>query len=531
MSYIKITPSDFAKSILVFKGKKLGFSDYQPFQAVYDIYPRVLVLRCCRQVGKTLGLAGSMVSQSILKPFFSSLYVAPLSAQTSRFSTGYLDTFMGSPLVKKYYMDTSSKRNVFLKSFNNGSMIHLSYAETESDADRVRGASADLMCCDEIQDMSIDALPVLGETLSASDYALRRYTGTAKNENGTLEVMWKRSNQCEWVSKCHSCNKFVIPIDFETCLKICSNPTGPICPHCGARFDPTDGEWIAMFPEKGKPVGMHMPQFIMKARLRQDKWEDLQTKMKDYPSAKLANEVFGIAAGTGGKILSIAECRACCDIERSAFDHKWPDDTRRIEGIVLGVDWSVTGSTKSFTVITILGIDGTGKLYVLYAQRLQGIDILQQVERVKDLYHQYNVQLIASDRGVGVLQVQILQRDLGEDKVVPINYVSAKTHLRWDRAGRYYSADRTMNIDTMVMKMKIGKAKFETPAWEIMAPFYKDALAIFEEETQAGKRVYRHEEDEPDDWLHSIVFANIGHMIMREDFKYIDSPSDPSDSE
>src|SRR5438132_12095922 len=127
---------------------------------------------------------------------------------------------MESPLLQKYYRDTSSRKNVFQKSFKNKSTIYLGYAETEADADRIRGVNADLLCVDEIQDVSLDALPVLYETLSASDYAYKRLTGTAKTENNTLEIKWRASNQCEGVMKCGGWSTHIAAYDYDTCMKI-----------------------------------------------------------------------------------------------------------------------------------------------------------------------------------------------------------------------------------------------------------------------------------------------------------------------
>ena len=72
------------------------------------------------------------------------------------------------------------------------------------------------------------------------------------------------------------------------------------------------------------------------------------------------------------------------------------------------------------------------------------------------------------------------------------------------------------------MKMKQGRGKFETPSWDMMANYWKDALSVHEEETRAGRRIYCKNPDLPDDWLHSVVFANIGLMILRKEFKYIE---------
>lgn len=519
---ISLYPSQFAKAVLLLKGKPLNLEEYKPFELVYNINPPDMVIKAGRQIGKSVSLGASIITNSILRQFFNTLYIAPLSQQTSRFSTSYLDPFLASPLVKKHFRDTSDKKNVFEKSLNTGSRIYLGYADTEQGADRNRGLSADQLLLDELQDISYDAVPILKETMSASPFAWTRYTGTAKTENNTLELYWKRSSMCEWVVKCHSCGRYTIPSDHETCLKILNNDHGPSCAHCGALVNMKNGRWLAAKPDRKEFVGLHMPQFIMPARNNPKKWKELLNKVRGggYSAQKLSNEVFGLASGVGGRILSLKEAMLCCNSSRTEWDRGFPPpgDPRGIVVTTLGVDWSVSGSTKSYTIISILGYDFNGKCYLLYAQKLDGIDILKQVSRVQELYKQYQCSIIGSDRGVGVLQGQMLKQALGSDKVVMVNYVSAKHALRWDKAGQFYAADRTMNIDTIVLKAKMGPGRFETPAWPLTGSFWDDALNVYEEESAVGKRLYRKDPDLCDDWLHSVVFGNIGMMVLRGEF-------------
>ena len=518
-----VKSSDLSKSILRLKGKPLVLDDYKPFELLYDISPPILTLMCGRQIGKSVSLAASITSNSISKPYFTTLFTSPLAQQTSRFSTQYLEPFLNSPLIRKHFINSHSKQNVFQRTFTNGSAVTLSYAETESDGDRVRGISADALYCDEIQDSSLEAIPVLAETLSASDYGYNRYTGTAKGEANSLTIMFKRSNMMEWVVKCPHCGRHNVPYDYETCMKMVTiNPDGPGCIHCGKWLDMKLGTWIAAKPQERDHIGMHIPQFCIPARGVPKKWRELMRKVKDYSNVKLSNEVFGLPVGAGGRPLSLREAMACCNPARTSFDKAFPKDNRGILVTVLGVDWSVTGSSKSYTMVSILGYDYQGKCYLLYTQKLDGIDILEQVKRVEQLYHQFDCSMIGSDRGVGVLQGQLMKQDLGEDKVNMINYVAAKLQLRWDRDGAYFAADRTMNMDTMLLKAKMGPSKLETPCWDLMSPFWQDALNLFEEETMAGRRVFRKDEDQTDDWFHSMVFGNIAYMIVKGDFKYIE---------
>lgn len=522
-NYRQLTNSQLAKAILTVKGKPLDMEGYLPFKAIYDYNPATVTLKSSRQTGKSLAIAGTVVTNSILRPHFGSLMISPLSSQASRWSQTYLEPMLAEPLIRKHFMDSSSKKNVFYKSLSNGSSIIISYADGEEAANRVRGASVDLLLLDEVQDISSEALPVLKETLTASEYALTRYCGTAKTENNTLEYQWKLSNQLEWVVRCQKCNSHNIPVDFETCLKIVTmNPNGPACTRCGEVISMATGQWLAARPDIKNHFGYHVTAFILPIRNRPKKWIELLEKTSSYSQQKLANEVFGLASGVGGRILSLKECMACCDPNKTEWDTEFPRDDRNICVTVLGVDWSVSGSTKSYTVITVTGYDYAGKCYVLYAQRLNGVDILEQVARVEILYNQFQCSIIGSDRGVGVLQGQMLKQHLGDDKVVMVNYVSAKAALRFDRVGNFYSADRTMNIDTMVIKAKIGPSKLSVPCWGLMANFFQDALNLFEEESLAGKRLYRKDEDQCDDWIHSLVFSGIAANVLKGEFTFVD---------
>jgi hypothetical protein len=481
-----------------------------------------MTVKCSRQIGKSVSSAAILVSKGVARPFFNSIYVSPLSIQTSRFSKLYLQPFVESPIIKKYFRKPDDAANIFMKQLSNGSIIFLSYGQTEDDFDRIRGAATDMVCVDEAQDVALDALPVLYETLSASPYAYKRLYGTAKTINNALEINFNRGSGCEWVVKCTHCNKWNIPNTIENCMAMCTSDTGPVCHHCGKPIDVATGQWAASRPLEKDHLSFHIPRHVLEARIDPKKWKDLQLSLRNYAPAKIANEVFGLASGQGGRILTENEAMRCCDPERKAFDTCWTQDGRGIVNVVMGVDWSVTASTKSFTVITILGYDYMGKCHLMYSERLNSVDILVQVAHVEMLFVRFGCQRLHSDRGVGVLQGQLLEKSLGSERTCMVQYTAAKVPLRYDRVGRYLSSDRTMIIDTTVLRMKLGPIKFTTPCWDLMSGFWADALAVFEEETLAGRRVYRKDEFAADDWLHSVVFAHSAWMVLTGDFQYVE---------
>lgn len=520
--------SSFAQAILSLKGRHLSFDSYKPWRLVYDVSPELMVLIAGRQIGKSVSLSGRSVTQSISRKFFNTLYVAPFQTQTMRFSHAYMDPFIDSPLIKKYFKSRSVVKNVYEKGFNTGSTVYLSYAQDETDADRIRGIMADQLLIDEVQDIMYSALPPIFEVTSASDHAFKVMSGTAKSTSNTLELLWQDTCKFEWVIKCSHCRYWNIPDSYDACMKICELPHGPSCIKCRKILDMSTGVWVATKPSEKNKVGFHLPQFIMTANTSPKKWPRLNEKVIQaqnfglYSPAKLSNEVFGISTDLAGKALSVSEVMACCNPEVTAFPSSTPNRSSRYSHVIMGVDWSVTGSEFSYTVASIFGFCGDGKMELIYSEKFQGINILNQIDRIETLFRQYECDIIGADRGVGVVQVQTLQRRLGFKKVVPINYVHAKVSVRWDQQGQFIAADRTRALDSVLMKIRLGIERFETPSYNLTKGFWMDALEIYEEETSVGTRVYRHHPECPDDWIHSVAFAYIAYQYMTGDFTFTD---------
>lgn len=518
---VRATGSEFAASLLSFKGKPVIFApDYEPQKLLYDMYCDSLTIKAGRQVGKSLGLAGRMNIGAISQKYFTSLYIAPSQIQTKRFSSGYLDAFRTSPLINRYFINNKDPGNVFEKTYTNGSKIYLSYGQTNADMDRVRGLTADLLCLDEAQDIELSSIPVVAEILNTSKFGYKMYTGTSKSSANTLESLWQASNQSEFVQKCTHCGKWVIPNDGDLLRRMCVSKEGPVCPYCEKPFSFRNGQWVQAVPTSAK-IGLHFPQLIFNANCTGRQWKDLYTKVKDslngglYTPEAIDNEVFGLATDLGATSLSITEAKACCvpdwrewpDREGNNLPQSMQHIKTSIRNIVLGVDWSVSGSEGSHTVVTVLGVEADGRMILLYAKKLVGSHILTQVDEVLSIARYWNVQMIGSDRGVGVLQGELMQKQYGADKVVMVQYVTSSKRLKWDRGGNFLSADRTQAMDNAMMKCRLGQTRLQTPCWELTEGMWGDALSIYEEESRIGKRLYRKQPSIPDDWFHSFTFA------------------------
>ena len=201
-----------------------------------------LILKCGRQTGKSTTNANFLLTEACGIPHFGQLYLSPSRLQTQKFSNAKLQkTIDYSTLVKEVFVSTRTMQNVLHKSLTNGSEIFLNYAS--DDPDRVRGDSSDRNFYDEVQDMLYDIIPVVQEAASYSDYQQAIYTGTPKSLENTMEFLWTKSDQSEWMMKCPGCKKFSYVKDDKIIgLK------GPICRACGKLLDIRDGFWFSKYP-------------------------------------------------------------------------------------------------------------------------------------------------------------------------------------------------------------------------------------------------------------------------------------------
>ena len=87
-------------------------------------------------------LANIMITNSLVRSHFKSMYISPSVDQTKIFSNDRIQPVMDeSPLIKKHFLSRGLTQNVFTKEFKNKSKMYLRYALLS--ADRLRGISAD----------------------------------------------------------------------------------------------------------------------------------------------------------------------------------------------------------------------------------------------------------------------------------------------------------------------------------------------------------------------------------------------------
>lgn len=507
---IRATKSALVEEFLYIDGKKVSFKDYPFHYAVYDgVFP-ALLKKTSRQVGKSTMACNFMITESIARPFFKTLFVAPTKEQTSKFSNTRLSkTLNYSPLVRKRFCGYEDTDNVFLKVLSNGSEISLSYAS--DDPDRIRGISADRIALDEVQDMDLTAvIPVVKECASNSDYGYETYMGTPKSMENGIEWLWQQSTQSEWIMKCGGCGKFAFVDDAKSIGK-----HGPICVKCGGPLKPREGQWYEMNPG-ARIKGFHISQPMLPLNSENPvRWERILDKLENYAASRFKNEVLGVSDAIGTRMISKEELEALCDPD---FRMEYPPLENYLDFVAIsgGVDWSGGGSAgESRTVAWVWGLMPDNRLKMLYYRIFPGRNQVEDVREVAQTFDAFRCNVVCGDAGEGAVANAMLAEHLGAHRVWQVQYSgSVSSHVKWNGHDKFI-LDRSAFIDSYMLMLKKGGVQFGNVLE--MQPAIKDILAEFEEVTQngMGKKVWRHAPTQPDDALHAGLFAWVAMRIAR----------------
>ena len=499
-----------AEAFLYLDGKPLDLEKYSLFYPLYNTETPKAIYLTGRQVTKSSTLANVQVLTSCFRPFFKSMYAAPVEKQVNRYSSMYVKPrLIHSPLIKKYFVKNSNMNNVKSRILDNGSVMH--FVHVQNSADSARGISVDEINWDEVQDIDSDVIAVIKECTSASKYGNQRFCGTAKTLDNLIEALWQQSSQCEWVIKCDHCGYHNIPI-LPGVLKMIL-PHGPSCQKCAKVIDVTNGEWIVgvksvhdYFP------GYHVPQIIVPLNTEEKRWAEICDNYKNYARGQFINEVLGISYDLGGKIITLTELKEICVLDNDIKKYKRGD----YQYVVAGVDWAIS-ATNSFTCLVILGVRGNGNVELIYFKVWNDIDILQQINEIHLTLVKFCVDMACCDFGVGHTNNEILRQKYGVNKIMEFQYTgNTASFLSSNPKKPWYMLNRTMSLNTTFMDMKDKKILF--PKYDECEVVCRHILSVYEEYTSnqsGGSKVFRKNPNIPDDFAHAINFAYTGMRRLR----------------
>ena len=144
-THLKATKTDWIQKMVHLDGAPFSFAGRDYLIPIYNTnHPKKLLI-CGRQVEKSSLIANEIIVNSVINPYYKSLYISPSHLQTRQFSNGKLKPWIeDSPLLSKFFQSTSTSAQVFERGFTNGSICFLRSAFLT--ADRARGLSANLLC-------------------------------------------------------------------------------------------------------------------------------------------------------------------------------------------------------------------------------------------------------------------------------------------------------------------------------------------------------------------------------------------------
>jgi hypothetical protein len=509
---IRASKSAWIHQMIHLDGKKFDFTGRNYLIQIYNMTHPHKLLMTGRQVEKSTMLANEFIINSVVIPYFKSLYVSPSHDQTRQFSNGKLKPWIeASPIISKYFQNSVVSKQVFEKGFANGSMGFLRSAFLN--ADRCRGISADQVFVDELQNVIISNLPVILEALSHSSYGWKIFAGTPLTLENTIQQYWELGSQCEWLVPCeHHTPRFWNFLD-EKCI----GKTGPICGKCGKPINPANGRWIA-FSSNRDIMGFRIAQ-IMVPWIYQHahKWKEFLWKFENYSQGQFKNECLGISYDSASKPITRSELIACCSSKHEYYYNPTPW-THKVE-IFAGIDWGegsdgtergVKGKIKnaSYTVLTLGMYIDQKHFYIFHYRRFTGKEALPGncVNEIIKILKAFRVRCIGVDWGHGWGVNERLEEAFGIERVIKFQHVgNQRQRKKYDEIGHKFQLARNEVMTDFFMDIKDHKIIW--PDWELVKDYLCDFEHIYAEFNEATRQMrYDHKASEPDDACHATIY-------------------------
>lgn len=529
---------------LAIDGKPFTLDHHFAFEPMFKLRrPKRRGWKTARQVGKSYSIGADSTLCCGLFPGYSSLFVCPRFEQVKRLNTEVIKPMLEGSPWKSCYFDAESYRSVLQRTYLQGGRQYFSFAFL--DAERIRGYTGiKSLYLDEIQDICWDFLPIIGETMSAAkDFGFFTYTGTPKTFDNTIERLWRRSSQAEWVTLCERCGKFNIPSAEQDLLKMIGKQT-VVCAKCGKPLECENGCWVHAYPERTDSFPFyHISQVIHPLHYRYPgQWSELLYKMSTYDTFRFYNEVLGESYDSATKLMTEDVLQQISVGNNNEVEAA----IKELHGCTvtcMGVDWGGGGDGKSYTTVAVGGIPpGTDGVVCAFATKLNpSLTPPEQAGQILALYTKFRPTFFAHDyNSFGAIQEALLiQAGLPPDRIVPFTYSLTPTRniINFHQAHTGYRSsyviDKTRSICVLCEMMKGGKVKL--PDWKSQYlplsfssdgrtadPICADFLSLYQEVTETPRGgdilLIKRSLDRSDDFVHALNFVCAALWYNREQY-------------
>jgi hypothetical protein len=511
-----LPPSYFVENYLYDnEGRLQKLSDFPMLKYIYDNMPQKLLLKCSRKTLKSTLLSNFICLNLIRWNFYKMLYIGPQEMTVKYFSSNYLPPRFESPKIKNLLVQGWAKNDVFEKIVQDTkSSLLLRYVK--DDATRIRGPAVDCVVYDEVQDIQYDQIPIVQETMALSPYKREIFAGTPLDSSNTIHNIWKSSNQLEWMMRC-GCGHWNSLTEGNEPLKMIL-PHGLSCSKCSKKISSRVGEWVMTNPSNYLLTGYHLAQPILPFFNETDKeWKEIYIKCTSgkYDHKKIMNEVFGLTYDVGTKPITQEELRKICVLGPMG---SWDTRLNVLENgrghhkiFTIGVDWGVS-MTSSRTVCTVGAIGNDGIFEIVMVKIFTGFDHEAHIKTIANIANALNAYCVA-DSGPDPIRGIKLCELTSPTRSQLAAYRRSKVIQYFDQ-GQYdwrqnrWVLHRSDVISLVIRQLKAGKILF--PAWEDVSEYMQDLMNVYIEvrDGMYGQEMfYGHKDSQPDDAMHSLVYA------------------------
>jgi hypothetical protein len=524
---VQVKPSTFAESVYLLDGRPFRLKNRDFLLPIYNWPIEEGMMMCGRQVEKSTTFSVKIANDALQRNFYRGLYFAPLNEQVKVFSEdrlGRLFKYSRDNIIKKEFMTRDDKQNVFNKSFSSvGSLIYLRHAY--GNGDNIRGISVNGIYGDEIQDIYVDALPVIGETQAhALDLGpgikITWYAGTPKTYSNTIQQTWNRSNQMEWVVRCLHCGTD------QVLGRKNITPDKYICRKCGKELNTfnisKNGQWVKMNRDSDM-YGFRISQ-MMSPSMRA---KDVYKKMQNYPEGKFFNEVLGRSYEHALKPLPRYFLMQLFDPDEDMMTGAVAPYAN--EHFFMGIDWG--HGTKSFTVVVIGMVTKDGKFKIVYTRKFKEgkeLEISYQLKEIYRLIAIFKINYCVGDYGDGFTQGQDLKKRYGQRFDMCYYSWNQKLIANYDQKNRFWVVNRDRALYWYVEDVKSkkviwpgankNKAMHLVEDHEVLQIEYRTQESKSPDGNVATQRsndmMFTHPIDKPDDSVHASFYSWFASRVV-----------------
>lgn len=473
-------PSDiiqFVKDCRILDGSPFSFQDRNYLLELYRDKSKHIYIVKGRQVEITEYAVNFLLYHLLKNPGTVGLYVSDRDQHVKVFANDRLrkDAIAVSEILRN--MVTRAGGTEFVE-FKNGSKLYL--ASGYDDFEEARSLAVDFVVVDEIQSQNPRALPVVTEALSKSKYGILVVIGTGSEYGDDWWQLWHTGNQKEW--------------DMQTRKWVANNPDSN-----GISSYRISQEMVPDIPKEGIEIKRKgNPRYFQTECLGQ--WfKGTKRPLNSENIRRLFDRTFAITTTEN-------------------VNRKWP--------IFMGVD--LGGGTRAYTIVWIWQLikKSAPRFQVLNVIKITEPSTEKQADMIAELIDKYNVEMVVSDAGGGIRQVEKLSQRF-KNRFFRCNYrydTNKPFEIIWNETR--INVDRTWIIETMIDLIKREEEiDLQRSIPRIRIPFLEpdkiewiieQFTCIEAENAESGGRNYvryTHGEETNDDALHACCYAYLAYMI------------------